>query len=638
MMPDPGWRKMPLLSPEMKRAGILLGGEGSQWPRAITQSQSDPDFLLLGIDVGGIYRSLDGGKTWNQSLQGWQARGANDLAIHPTDSRRVLGVGGNSMDWQPGWNGGRYPHGVYLSSNKGETWQQTLSFPEGLGGRVAWGPGNLAYFLHPKTGLWLSQDGGRTWQSSKRKELEGAGVDSYLRIGTKGGVLIGGAQGLWRLSKGELTRLREKAVYGLDIAHSGALYVSDDDGVHVSRDGGATFTTLPEAGLTRQGKPIRNILVSPAREAYLACWVRGDNWQWVRYTSHDSGTTWQPIQITNTNCVLPNNVRDGFFVWHPKDPNTIFGVGGDTVTKSTDGGRTFRWSAAGYNGIMVGGLFNLSVHAPEVVFMAFQDYNGAFTIDGGQTWSYRDVSGKGWGGFCYGGHAVDKQTMYCGDAESWSGPRHLRITHDGGKTWSSVDGVVFHGSDVSYSDPRDRNILFASDWRSGDGGKTWQQMSGCHGVYCASSTALFGRRDRAIVQSLDHGLTWNPLAESPEDVRDIAVPPDGSSIYVAGVSRLLRLTEGKWTTVETPKDQYGNRNVVTVAVDPVRPEVLYVGGPANLYASSATICRSTNSGKTWENLTRGNGPHEVASIRVHPKTREAWVNGQCFGLWRLPAP
>lgn len=51
-----------------------------------------------------------------------------------------------------------------------------------------------------------------------------------------------------------------------------------------------------------------------------------------------------------------------------------------------------------------------------------QDYNGADTHDGGRTWSYTPVSGKTWGGFIYGGYAVDAQVMVAGDQESWTSP------------------------------------------------------------------------------------------------------------------------------------------------------------------------------------------------------------------------
>jgi hypothetical protein len=80
---------------------------------------------------------------------------------------------------------------------------------------------------------------------------------------------------------------------------------------------------------------------------------------------------------------MPNNVRNGFNAWHPKDPNIMYGLGGDIVTRSTDGGKTLRWYNNGYNGVMMGGMMNFSAHAPKTVFLAFQDYNAAATQDGG---------------------------------------------------------------------------------------------------------------------------------------------------------------------------------------------------------------------------------------------------------------
>ncbi|HSV72128.1 MAG TPA: hypothetical protein VLH79_00005, partial [Chthonomonadales bacterium] len=54
-----GWVPMPLLTREARAAGVHPGGEGAQWPRGpVAVSPADPRFLLLPIDVGGLYRSL----------------------------------------------------------------------------------------------------------------------------------------------------------------------------------------------------------------------------------------------------------------------------------------------------------------------------------------------------------------------------------------------------------------------------------------------------------------------------------------------------------------------------------------------------------------------------------------------------
>ena len=97
--------------------------------------------------------------------------------------------------------------------------------------------------------------------------------------------------------------------------------------------------------------------------------------------------------------------------------------------------------------------------------------------------------------------------------------------------------------------------------------------------------------------------------------------------YFASENRLKLFENSAWATVQTPRDQYGGIAVGTVAVDAAQPDIIYIGGAKNIYASSATVCRSTAAGATWVNLTTGSGPHEVAWIRVHPVTREVWLVG-----------
>jgi lysophospholipase L1-like esterase len=191
-------------------------------------------------------------------------------------------------------------------------------------------------------------------------------------------------------------------------------------------------------------------------------------------------------------------------------------------------------------------------------------------------------------------------------------------------------------------------VLFASNLRSGDKGVTWSAMSGCDGVYGGSSDTglLYGKKANSIVRSRDKGVTWTRIADVEGGFDDLAVDHRTGRVYAASQERLKVFENSAWKTLETPRDQYGNARVNTVAVDPAAPTVVYVGGPRNLYASHATVCRSTDGGKTWRNLTNtaplGGGvtdsPHEVSAIRVNPLTREAWVNGQCYGMWKIAPP
>ena len=670
------WQKMPLLPSEAKQAGVAPGGEGGQWPRwEIAVSQSDPNFLLFPIDVGGVYRSLDGGAHWNLAMQGWNARGANGFAIDPKNADHVLGVGGNGQDWGANW--GPSPHGVYLSNDRAATWTQKLAVLDGMNGLVAFDPSSfdaakkqclVAYYASNARGLFRSDDGGAAWRAVSRQPIGMSGEEKFpvlLKVHpTKDIVYLGGKGGFFRSDDGGKTfvnRWKESDVWGLSVvpSHPDEVWISGEAGVFHSSDGGQTFVALAAKGIERKSdEAIRNINVSPADSARMLCWVKGANYRWMRYVSGDGGASFAPIAIdegltpregAQPNAVegglepLPYNVREGVFGWHPTDANIIYGLGGDWAMRSTDGGRSFHWWNNGNNGVMVGGSFGISARAPNTVFLGFQDYNGAFTLDGGATWNYRDVSGKGYGGYCYGGFAVDQTVMWAGDAQHWGNPRRLRISRDGGQSWSFAqkDGkeIIWSGPDISFADPKNADVLFASNWRSSDKGVSWAEMNGCQGVYGATPDGrLFGRQEKSLVVSSDAGANWKTVCEVTDGFNDVAFDAKRNRFYFASGEHLKQWENGAFTTLETPRDQYGNVKVETVAVDPVETAIVYCGGPRNIYANAATVCRSRDAGASWENLTTPDGPREVQWIRVHPVTREAWLSGQCFGMWKLAAP
>ena|GEM_PF-1681899 len=659
----PHWVKMPLLAPDAKAAGVFPGGEGGQWPRGpMAVSPADPNLLLLPIDVGGVYRSLDGGAHWATAMSGWEARGANGFAIDPKNASHVLGIAGNSMDWDKNW--GPSPNGIYLSTDKAASWKHTLAMTVGTGGQVVFDPSSfdagrkmctVAYYLTPTQGLLRSDDGGETWSrpgSGADPDGFAGGVDKHhLAVDSKG-VVYAGSHGLFRSADGGKTfkKIRAEDLWSVSVGPDNTVYVSGMDKVSVSHDGGVTWTHPAANGLdTQGGKPVCDLAVSPADPRRMLAWVQGDNWNWKRFYSADAGETWQVSTLDNTHAPLPPNGRQGYFLWSPADANVAYSLGGDWVTKSTDAGKTFHWSSNGENGIMLGGLFNFNSNAPGVVFLGFQDYNGAYTTDGGATWNYRDVSGKGWGGYEYGGYALSKTVMWAGDADGWTSPRKMRLTADGGKTWTFPNGadgqpLVWHGADVSCSDPAAPLVGFASNLRTADGGKTWAPMAGCDGVFIAApgTHTLYGDKGSMVVRSSDHGVTWQAVADVPGGFTDLAVNPKTNTVYVAAQDHLKVWNGKSWDTLDSPHDQRGSPRVTTVALDPVNPKIIYVGGPRNIYSNGAAVCRSLDGGVTWENLSPNSpgtdGPHEVGAIRVDPATRAAWVNGQCYGMWRIAPP
>ena len=451
---------------------------------------------------------------------------------------------------------------------------------------------------------------------------------------------------------------RDGEITGLDVSlvAPGSVWATQADALYHSDDAGLTWQKVAGvAGIVKAEKTLRNVDVSPLDANKMVLWRQGANYDYPRFASNDGGATWKESKMDKSLAFLPTNARQSLFAWNPTQPDTLLSVGGDYPTISTDGGQTYRWTGDGVNNMLVGGgVFHFNAQNPNVAFFASQDYNGASTLDGGQTWKYQNVSGKGWGGFIYGGYALSPSVMVAGEAKSWGGPREITVTRDGGVTWSKT-GHSFKGGGSSLGAPNDRNVVFADAWRSADAGQTWTEMQGCSRVYSASKNGdLWGVSETGIVMSSDNGASWRAVAPR-EKVADLAVDPKGNWLLAVADGVLwkcegLKSDAPRWSKIENlVPDQKGAPRVKSVALDPTNPDLVYIATNRDVFASSASAQRSRDGGVTWENLTRQtplddkiatgkDGAREAIWVRVNPQTREAWFSTSCYGTWKIAPP
>ncbi len=135
---------------------------GQGYPRALCADPKNPDILYLGIDGqpeggkmgGGIFKSIDAGKTWKQLPNQPPSRCMfYGVAVDPTDSNRIF--------WGAGDQGGKLGvHGVWVSNDGGNSWDKTavnewvFNIETTPSGTVYAGGNNL----------WQSTDHGKTWK------------------------------------------------------------------------------------------------------------------------------------------------------------------------------------------------------------------------------------------------------------------------------------------------------------------------------------------------------------------------------------------------------------------------------------------------------------------------------------------
>ncbi len=674
------WEAVSLRTPTQRNVGI--GGEGAQWPQGLA-IDSTGNFLLFGTDVGGLYRSLDGGTTWEPCNVGYNARGNTGFAIDPNNNNRCLSVAANS-----GPSYGNF-HGLYLSTNQGASWSQVVARDEpgyrDVRDQIAYAKNSLSggasqtvYWASSAGGLYKSTNAGVSWaqlSSNLSDANEGA---SILKVNpNNGNVYLGNTTAFYRSTNGgtSFSNTLTGAVQGLDVQGNN-VYVSKTGGVWRSTSSGSSgsFTKLTGTNLPTT-VPLRNLKVHPTNTNFLLVVADFGDYDKRIYYSSNGGSSWTQGSYNNSGAFLPFNARLQLFAWHPSNTSTAWSFGGDWITKTTNSGATFSWAANGYNGICVGGQFNFNPIQPNVWFISSQDYNGSVTSDSGDSWTYCNVSGNGWGGFEYGGFGIkysdtNETVLWSGDTPSWGGTRTLKVSRNGGTSWFNASGpggsaVTFGGSankgrDISLTDPSWWWVSFAGNWRTEDRAYNWTPMTACDGVLTASavSSRLFGVKYNTaanttnIVTSTDHGITWQSFGVAlPGEVADIAVGRTTSNterVFIVNEDKLKSWdtgVSGAWTNVTTLTDQWGTRHR-TVATDPQNLSVVYVGSSRDIFSSSVAVQRSTDNGGSWTNLsvssplTTGvkDGGREAVCIRVHPTTRYAYVSTSCYGIWKIAAP
>lgn len=717
------WRAVNMINQNLIDRGYIEGGEACQAIASVVTS-SDDRLSMFGTDISGIYRSLDGGNHWQACTIGLDAGGATGIAIDPTNADHVIIVGCNTngapssgmfvttnatgqCEWTKslsvkdisGTTSAIITHNDYriqivydLNSFNAEKGYCTTAYWS-VEDRVIEKNGVTYY----QQAMWRTTDGGFSWKKledavgtiyvdgvaqASSAFLAGAEMASYTVDGTfymyaatKEGFYIstdGGKNWTETLNAygvyANAVDVIETEVEGHDVSAVGKVWITTNSAMYRSEDFGYTWAKVegysyPVYSATGNGFTPENISVSSLNPDNIMVTyfnVNGSLWYsnnggktWAKSAQNrGQQETWQPVTGTRP-----------FGYWSNTYENSLY-VQANGLWKSIDGGKTIKWSNSGYNAIMVAGKWNFNVNHPNLVAFAAQDYNGGYSTDGGETWTYLNWAGYSWGGHTYGAYMINESTIVVTLAAGWTEPRYIATTFDKGKTINKTD-ILVEGLEAGMGCPGDEKVAFIGEWRTEDSGKTWKKMSGdsstgsigCMGVLTADMKrgTLFGANGNRLVYSTDKGLTWYQLANVGGPINDVAYDNESGKIYVTAnhilYSGYIDFNNRNNSLPAVYYAEAGNQSVAnTVAVDPNNPNVVYVGGNGDInYASYdlGGVYRSLDRGKTWTCLTRRvgdgrdyclDGGKKAISMRVNPSTGELFVPTGCRGVWKIAAP
>lgn len=347
---------------EYRLIGPFRGGRSA----AVTGVPEKPNLFYFGATGGGVWKTTDGGRTWQNISDGFFGGSIGSIAISKSDPN-VIYVGGGEKTLRGNVSSG---YGLWKSVDAGKTWVQAgLSKTRHIP-RIAIHPtnpdivyaaalGNI-YTSTQDRGVYKSTDGGKTWNKVLFANQDAGAVDLTLDPNNP------------RILYASTWNAR-RTPYSLSSGGDGsALWKSTDSGKtwsEISKNKGFAKDTLGIMGIT----------VSPANSERVWAIVENKEKGGV-YRSDDGGETWS--QLNSSRSLRQRAWYYSRIYADPQDIDVVYVVN-VSYHKSKDGGKNFSSYRAPH-----GDHHDLWIAPENPKRMIIGDDGGAqTTYDGGETWS-----------------------------------------------------------------------------------------------------------------------------------------------------------------------------------------------------------------------------------------------------------
>lgn len=577
----------------------------------------DPDIVYvaaLGDAFGpneerGVFRSKDGGKTWQKVLYRNPDTGAVDISMDPNNPRILF-----ATIWQTRrsfWNlnSGGPGSGLFRTLDGGDSWEELSGrngLPNGLLGKIGVSISEVqsgrGYALieaeGDKIGLYRTDDYGDHWiQVSQNRDLMHRPF-YYTHVFADPGhaetVYVNNLQ-MWKSTDGGLsfaevtTPHDDNHALWIDPADPKRMIQGNDGGACVTFNGGETWSSIynqPTAQFYR--------IDVDDQYPYRVYATQQDN----TAISVPSASEWGVIPLSD--CTYPGTGESGFIAVDPRDPNIVYCGAVGSSPGSTSSLQRYDHR--------IRQIRVVNVWPEYTVSMAPKDMRYRFG------WTFP---------IAFSPH--DPKTIYAG------GNRVFR-SRDEGWSWTVIS------PDLSLNDPARQDY---------SGGALTRDNSGAEvHATCASLVEsrhrkgeIWASTDDGLVQvTRDEGTHWSNV--TPEEMPELAYvgcleisPHDGETVYVAATRYklsdyrpyLFRTKDGGKTWRSINGDFPIGEITRVLRADPVRPGLLFVGAETGVFFS-------LDDGAHWSRMVGGLPVVPVYDLKIKGSDLIAGTHGRSFWI------
>lgn len=632
---------------------------------AVAIQQSNPDVIWVGTGEGnprnsvtgggGVYKSLDGGNTWIPlGLEG--TRNVHRIIIHPNEPNTVY-VGAIGSSW-----GEHAERGLFKTTDGGKSWNKILYENPRTGvADMVMDPSNpnkiiVAMWEHqrkpwtfnsggPGSGVHITVDGGETWK--KITEKEGFPKGELGRVGLA-------------IAPSEPNR-----VYALVESKKNALYRSDDGGVSWSKinDGNdigdrpfyyseiivdpknenRLYTLFSMINVSEDGGKSFNSLVnySQIHPDHHAFWIHPENSDFMidgndggMNITHDRGKTWRFVDNIpvaqfyhiNADMDYPYNVYGGM-----QDNGSW---AGPAYVLRNQGIRNSYWQE-----VMFGDGFDVVPDPDDSRFgyaMSQQGNVGRYDLETGRVNFIQPTHPDADTQLRFNWNAAIAQDPF-DNSTIYYGSQFVHKSLDKGKTWEIIS------KDLTTNDPeKQKQHLSGGLTLDATGAENYTTIIAIEPSPVKKDVIWVGTDDGKLQLTQDGGKTWTELSGNTNMPKGAWIPQIRASKYNAGEAYVVvnnyRLFDFKpylFRTRDFGKtwENLVNENSISgflhaVVQDPIEKNLLFLGSENGLYVS-------VDEGKNWTKWTNGYPTVPTLDLVIHPREHDLVIGTFGRAAWIL---